>query len=180
MELYQILKMLTEAFDSLGIEYILTGGLASVFYGEPRFTDDIDIVADLKKERVRGLLEFFSKEEFYISEESIKNAIEKRFWFNIIYIPSGIKIDVNLKKATDFDESRFRRKRKVAIAEGVKASLASCEDVIIMKMEYYRESESERHLRDIEGMLKVTSVDRSYITEWPERLGLSDIWKEIE
>lgn len=55
-------------------------------------------------------------------------------------------------------------------------------DVIIKKMAFYKEGGSEKHLRDITGILKVScnEVDMRYIEEWAERLGLKEIWKAIK
>jgi hypothetical protein len=59
--------------------------------------------------------------------------------------------------------------------------LSSPEDVIIKKMEFYKEGQSEKHVRDIHGVLKMSSdkIDRGYITLWADRLQLSDIWDDI-
>jgi hypothetical protein len=181
MELHKLLKILVEAFESLNIPYIVTGSVASIFYGEPRFTNDIDVVADLKKEDVGGFLKFFPKDQFYVSESVVMDAIQRRFQFNIIHPASGAKIDIIIKKQNDFDKSRFQRRKKVSPAEDIEAAFASCEDVVIMKMEYYREGGSEKHIRDITGMLKLCgkSIDYPYITQWAERLGLAEIWRKI-
>ena len=49
-------------------------------------------------------------------------------------------------------------------------------------MEFYREGGSEKHLRDIAGILKISgnTVDRNYISEWAQRLGLTDIWNAVQ
>jgi len=67
-------------------------------------------------------------------------------------------------------------------AENFEADFAAPEDVIIKKMEYYREGGSEKHLRDITGILMTTGddVDRLYIERWAQQLGLGDIWEAIE
>ena len=66
--------------------------------------------------------------------------------------------------------------------ETCQANFAAPEDVIIKKMEYYKEGGSEKHLRDIAGILKISgeTVDRSYIAEWARRLDLVDIWDAIQ
>jgi hypothetical protein len=48
-------------------------------------------------------------------------------------------------------------------------------------MEYYREGGSEKHLRDIIGVLKISGseVDGDYIADWARELGLESIWKAI-
>ena len=48
-------------------------------------------------------------------------------------------------------------------------------------MEYFRQGGSEKHLRDISGVLKISGskVDRDYIADWASKLGLESIWKAI-
>jgi hypothetical protein len=87
-----------------------------------------------------------------------------------------------IKQNTPFDTSRFRRLQRIYPAESYQANFAAPEDVIIKKMEYYREGGSEKHLRDIAGILKISGelVDRDYISEWSYRLGLTEIWDAVQ
>ncbi|MBM4136745.1 MAG: nucleotidyltransferase family protein [Nitrospira sp.] len=181
MELHELLKYLIKAFESLEIQYFITGSMASMFYGEPRFTNDIDVVADIKEKHIAGLLKLFPEDEFYISEEAILDAIINQYQFNIIHPASGLKVDVVIAKGDDFDKSRFKRIKRVTTIEEIWANFASPEDVIIMKMRYYKEGESEKHLRDIASMLKISGneIDRDYIDFWAKRLNLLDIWNAI-
>ncbi len=101
--------------------------------------------------------------------------------FNITHPASGLKIDVIICRNDAFDRSRFERVRRITPLEGMEANFSSPEDVIIMKMRYYKEGESERHIRDITSMLRISSdiIDRGYIEEWVKKLGLMDIWAAI-
>ena len=181
MEQYDLLKHLVNAFESLGIRYLVTGSIASIFYGEPRFTNDIDVVVEIKEHHIQGLLKLFPCDEFYISEDAIRDAIKHNHQFNIIHPSSGLKIDVIISKKEPFDNSRFERIKRIFPIEDTQANFASPEDVIIMKMRYYKEGESEKHLRDITSMLKISDniIDRKYIEEWVEKFDLKDIWKAI-
>ncbi len=181
MEQYELLKYLVNAFEKLGIRYFVTGSIASIFYGEPRFTNDIDIVADINENHILELLKLFPKEEFYISEEAILDAINHKYQFNIIHPSSGLKIDVIICKNDAFDNSRFKRIKRISPIEDTQANFSSPEDVIIMKMRYYKEGESEKHLRDISSMLKISGdiIDKNYIENWVDKLGLKDIWNAI-
>ena len=80
-----------------------------------------------------------------------------------------------------FNTSRFTRSRQIYPSVTYHANFAAPEDVIIKKMEYYKEGGSEKHLRDITGILKVSGddIDYGYISEWAERLGLTEIWQAI-
>jgi hypothetical protein len=182
MELYDLLALVVGTFKRLGIPYLVTGSVASMAYGEPRLTNDIDVVAGLGDEHVPGLLEAFPADAFYLSPEAIQEAIRRQGQFNIIHPASGLKVDVIIRKETPFDRSRFARARVIRPAESYEAAFASAEDVIIKKMEYYREGGSDKHLRDITGILKVSAqeIDEGYIAEWAERLGLRPIWDMIK
>ena len=46
---------------------------------------------------------------------------------------------------------------------------------------YFRDGGSDRHLRDVGGVLQVSGseVDRGYIASWAETLGVSDVWQRV-
>ncbi|MBI4522496.1 MAG: hypothetical protein HY695_01645 [Deltaproteobacteria bacterium] len=182
MELYELLALVVETFTRLGVPYLVTGSVASMAYGEPRLTNAIDVVAGIREEHITGLLAAFPVDDFYLSTEAIQEAIRRQGQFNIIHPGSGLKVDVIIRKETPFDRSRFARARVIRAAESYEATFAAAEDVIIKKMEYYREGGSEKHLRDITGILKVSAqeIDEEYIVEWSERLGLRPIWEMIK
>ncbi|UCD83784.1 MAG: nucleotidyl transferase AbiEii/AbiGii toxin family protein [Deltaproteobacteria bacterium] len=181
MEQSELLKHLVNAFEKLGIRYFVTGSIASIFYGEPRFTNDIDIVADINENHIPELLKLFPQKEFYISEEAILDAISHKYQFNIIHPSSGLKIDVIICKNDAFDNSRFKRIKRISPTEDTRTNFSSPEDVIIMKMRHYKEGESEKHLRDIASMLKISGdmIDKKYIENWVDKLELKDIWNAI-
>jgi hypothetical protein len=151
-------------------------------YGEPRLTNDIDLVAGIEQKHISGLLVAFPPASFYLSEEAIRAAITHQTQFNIIHPASGLKVDVMVRKETQFDRSRFARGRMLRPAENYQALFASAEDVIIKKMEYYQQGGSDKHLRDITGMLKISGseIDHAYIVQWADRLGLRSIWDMIQ
>jgi hypothetical protein len=182
MELYELLAQVVDTFKRLGIPYLVTGSVASMAYGEPRLTNDIDVVAGVRDEHVPGLLVAFPADAYYLSPEAIQEAIGTQGQFNIIHPGSGLKVDVIIRKETPFDRSRFARARAIRLADSYEAAFASAEGVIIKKMEHYREGGSDKHLRDITGMLKVSGqeIDEVYIVEWVERLGLQPIWDMIK
>ena len=182
MELYDLLARVVEVFERIQIPYLVTGSIASMAYGEPRLTNDIDVVAGILEAHIPELLAAFPEEEFYISEEAVRDAVLRRDQFNIIHPASGLKVDVMIRKDTAFDRSRFSRAQIIRPVETYRAAFASPEDVIIKKMEYYREGGSEKHLRDIASMLRISAVDidKTYVEEWADRLGLIPIWEAVK
>lgn len=111
--------------------------------------------------------------------EILSDEIRNRGQFNLLHVPTGLKIDVMVKKITAFDQSRFSRISRIELWEGFTASIASPEDIIIKKLEFYREGGSEKHIRDIRGIVSNTEVDSVYLDEWVEKLHLQNEWAQI-
>jgi hypothetical protein len=181
MEPSDLLRYVVEVCERLGLRYFVTGSMATIFFGEPRLTNDIDIVVDLPRERMADFATAFPAAEFYVSEEAIGRAVLRRGQFNVIHPASGLKVDVMIPSPTPFNDSRFRRIRRLQPAPDYEAMFASPEDVILKKLEYYREGGSEKHIRDIAGILRISGkhIDRTYLEEWADRLGLAEIWAKV-
>ena len=181
MEQSELMRLVVRAFESLDIPYMITGSHASAYYGEPRFTRDIDIVAEIQEEQVNDFVRFFTPHEFYCDKDMIETEIKRHGQFNIIHATSGLKIDIILTKETPFSRAEFSRRRRSKVFPDQETNFATPEDVKKKKMEFYRDGGSEKHLRDITGILKISgdAVDRNYISEWAKRLGVTDIWGAI-
>ena len=182
MEQHELLLFVVGCFEKLKIPYLVTGAIASIAYGEPRFTNDIDVVVDMDLTQIETFKSYFSQDEFYLDLDSMKTAINRRHQFNIIHPESGLKVDVIISKRDDFDKSRFARIKTLNVSETKSANFASPEDVIIKKLEYFKQGRSEKHLRDIASMLKISSelINRTYISSWAKKLSVSELWEEIQ
>lgn len=181
MEQYDLRAYLISTLERLRLEYFITGSVAAAFYGEPRFTNDIDVVVSLTEESVIQFCSQFPSADFYLSQEAARQAVRDCTQFNIIHPESGLKVDVIIPSNSAFNRSRLSRKQRVPADESHEAFFAAPEDVIIKKMQYYQEGGSEKHIRDITGILKLSSdrIDVGYIQKWAERLGLTNIWDTI-
>lgn len=181
MEQADVLRRVIDVLEELGVPYMVVGSLASGAYGEPRLTQDIDIVADLKEEHIAPLCEGFPPPEFYLSPDAAWQAVRRRSQFNIIHPSSGNKIDLLLPRRDAWGLSQLGRRQRVRVLADREGFMARPEDVIIAKMDYYRQGGSEKHLRDITGILKAghAPVDRDYIARWAEELCLTEIWQAV-
>ena len=181
MELTDLLRYVVDVLEKLSIPYLVTGSTATIAFGEPRFTNDVDIVIDLKSNQVDSFCQSFPKDEFYLNESTVRDAVKQKRQFNVIHPSSGLKVDFIIRKETPFDDSCFERAQQIRPATDFDALFASPEDVIIKKMDYYRMGGSEKHLRDITGVLNVSGhrIDFDYIENWAGQLKLEDIWQAI-
>jgi hypothetical protein len=181
MEHADLLGYLAETFERLKLPYLVTGSTATIAYGEPRFTNAIDVVVDLPASQIDALIEAFPEDQFYISRSAVEAAVARHHQFNIIHPTSGLKADVIVASQSEFDRTRMRRARRLPVLENREVSFASPEDVILKKMQYFQEGGSEKHLRDIAGVLLIQGerIDRDYVKDWVHRLGLTEIWSLV-
>jgi len=181
MEQSELVRKVAGELDRLGARYFITGSIATISYGEPRLTNDIDVVVDLSLDQVDAFLSAFPAPDFYCSREALRHAIREHFQVNVLHPASGLKIDVILPIDDEFNRSRFSRRARIPGGADFDMWLASPEDVIVKKLEYYKKGQSEKHVRDILGVLKMRgkNVDRDYVTRWADRFQLADIWQDI-
>lgn len=175
---FQLLQKAADCFERLGVAYRIVGSMASMAYSEPRFTNDIDFLVDLKPEHATELDAEFPGPDFYFSATAAEDAIRHRRQFNIIHIPSGLKLDVIQRKETEFSRLDITHGRRLTNKGLYDAWFGSPENVILMKLRYFQEGGSEKHLRDIASVLLVQdqAIDRNYINEWSVKLGVSEEW----
>jgi hypothetical protein len=176
----ELLRYLVEALEGVGLEYMVGGSHAAMYYGEPRLTRDIDVIVNLDLERLAGLLRRFPASEFYVDPVAARVAVETSGQFNIIHPNSGLKIDVYVNPDTPYDQARLARRQKLPIMPGVDAHFARPEDVILYKLIYAREG-GDLHLRDVIGIIRVSGpeLNERYIIEWADRLGVRAAWEQV-
>jgi len=178
-----ILKQLTDILEALGISYAIGGSIASSIYGKVRFTADADISVFPFPEKKEKLCELL-KNNFYISEQAVAEALNSRSSFNVIHLETAYKIDIFVLKGDDFEENIVSRSNKIRLSEDVEGdfSVVSPEDIILIKLRWYNDSGcvSERQLRDVVGVLEVQdrSLDYQYLETWANNLGLSKVLKQ--
>lgn len=181
MEQTELLRKAIEVLDGLAIPYALVSSFASSTWGEPRMTQDIDVLVNLKPGQVTGLCAAFPDPEFCVSASAAREATARGGQFNVIHPSSGNKIDFMIAGRTDWAEAQLERRREVPLFSDRSVCVAAPEDVILGKLVYHREGGSEKHLRDIAGILRISGdvVDRDYITRFAAELGVADVWQAV-
>ncbi|HER20223.1 MAG TPA: hypothetical protein ENO14_04160, partial [Chromatiales bacterium] len=143
--------------EEIGVAYMVTGGVASIIYGDPRFTRDVDVVLDLRPRDVPAFLAAFGGKDYYVPpQEVLEEEIARQSGghFNVIHHDTALRADVYLSGEDPLHTWAFERRLRLDLGS-LTISVAPVEYVIIRKLEYFRESNSDRHLRDIAMMLRL-------------------------
>ena len=178
------LKPVVEIFDELSIPYYIGGSIASSIYGIARATMDIDMIADIKINHIPYIKKNLET-QYYIDEDMIIEAIDKKSSFNLIHLETAIKVDVFILENDPYQKKAIQRKTKDTLnIDDIKTEFyfSSPEDIIINKLLWYElgEQVSEHHWLDILGVIKVQgkSLDKKYLKYWTEKLNLLELIKK--
>jgi hypothetical protein len=177
----ELLRYAVEVLEGQKLTYMVVGSFASAAYGEPRLTHDIDIVVQLGMENVDRLCEAFPAPEFYVSPSAARDAVLQRGQFNVIHPASGNKIDFMIARDDPWGRSQLARRVQRPVLPDCETVTAAPEDIILAKLWYYQDGGSEKHLRDIASMLRVSGdeIDKSYIERWVSELGFTQEWQAV-
>ncbi|HMO13602.1 MAG TPA: hypothetical protein PKD64_19310 [Pirellulaceae bacterium] len=181
MEPEDLLRAVVDGCGKLGIPYFVTGSTATIAYGEPRFTNDIDVVISLNSDQAVAFCKEFNSPEYYLSESAVLSAIKLCSQFNLIHPGSGLKVDFMVAADSPFNRSRMSRAREIPVLENKSVRFASPEDAILMKLKYFQEGQSDKHIRDIRSVLKIQGdrIDYAYLNEWASQLAVTTEWKFV-
>jgi len=181
VQLPDVFLTFVRRLNLLQCPYMITGAAASIIYGEPRLTNDIDLVLDLRKADIHKLVQAFPLEEFYCPPEEViilEIARSVRGHFNLIHHETGFRADVYLAGKDKLHHWGLANKKSVQV-EDQTLWVAPVEYVILRKLEYYREGRSEKHLRDIAGILDVSGapLNAAWLEEQIAERQLQDEWQ---
>ncbi|HYD42779.1 MAG TPA: hypothetical protein VEB43_18255 [Anaeromyxobacter sp.] len=178
MDVIDVTLRVTAALERTGIGYFLGGSLASSLQGEPRSTNDIDLVVDLPAPKVAELVAALGP-DFDVDEEALGRAARERSSWNVFFLPLLTKIDLFVLREGAFDVAEFQRRRPIEVRPGQRLFVKSPEDSVLRKLLWYRDggSVSERQWRDVVQVLRLSrgALDEAYLDDWGHRLRLADL-----
>jgi hypothetical protein len=176
----EIARILHGIFESLNIPYYITGGVCAIAYGDPRTTRDLDVVVECERSNIMTLVTQLEAEGFYCPPGAVSDIQSGRARvLSVTHMQLILNADIVLNAKTEFDRSKMERRRLTAIGleDSEQFWLASPEDVILAKLLWGRQSQSEKQWRDVLGVLKVQgdTLDFAYLTDWAARLDLTEL-----
>jgi hypothetical protein len=154
-ELVGALRSIAAAFEALGVPWAIGGSVASGAYGEPRMTNDVDVIALLDVAAARKLGGLLG-EDFYVDPDVAVEAVRARGSFNVIDTRSLLKIDVFVPSPGPLGEGQLSRRRTLQILPGLRPlPVLGPEDVVLQKLRWYQlgGETSDRQWRDLVAVL---------------------------
>ena len=136
----EVLGLVSDRLSARGLPFMLTGSFALAYYATPRMTRDLDIVVALNESDVGTLVAAFEL-DFYIDADAARTAIVTERMFNLMHLESGVKVDLIIRKSSEFRQVEFARRQPVSIA-GIQTWIVSGEDLILSKLVWALESNS--------------------------------------
>jgi hypothetical protein len=165
--------------NRIGVDYLLTGSMASNYWGIPRSTHDLDFVVLLSAVEVTALVREFSG-DFYLNESAVRSAVEPPHQFNAIDTRSALKVDFWLLRPRPFDQELFRRRLRITLF-GEEAWIATPEDVVLHKLFWDKMTPSDRQIGDAAGVVAVqgSALEQDYLRKWAGELGVAEKLEDL-
>lgn len=181
---HDLISLFVKPLNRLRIPYLVTGGVAAVIYGEPRLTRDIDLVLDLRAEDVVRMAGAWPTEHFYVppvevmAEEATRPA---HGHFKIMHRDTVLRADVYcLGSEDELGVWALQHGQQMRIGDD-EVAVAPIEYVILKKLQYFAAGGSDRHLRDIRAMLRLSGdqSDQAELARWLDQLNLRRVWNDV-
>jgi len=171
----QILDIVCDFLNSNNIDYVIVGGFAVLFYGNPRTTMDIDYVIQIEDENIPVLIKFFQENGFYADKYDMRAAFKERSHCTVEDKETMFRLDIK-GVYSEMDERVLKNKRKVEL-DNIAIWIASPEDTIINKLVFSREQD----LKDAIGIFirQYESLDLDYLEKTAKRIGVNNLLKDL-
>jgi hypothetical protein len=183
-DLLEALRPVISEFRSHNVRFYIGGSVASAYHGAARSTLDVDVVAELDAAIAASMLEAL-KNQYYVSEKAVREALRHRTCFNLIYLPTSFKIDIFVSQGRSFDRRALARAVPGSItgSETEFRPIASAEDIVLVKLEWFRlgGEVSERQWDDVTKVVKLQgdNLDLDYLRRSAEELHVSDLLERL-
>ncbi len=178
-----VVSTFAPGFIASGIEWMITGGVAAIVYGEPRLTQDLDVVATFGPREAAVLASHFPDPTYYCPPVEViasEAGRESHGHFNLLHLESGARADIYFAKGDALAVAAIVRPQQVHLA-GLTVPLAPADYVILAKLRFRSQGAGERHLRDVRSMLRVLGGDLNVdqLRAQAVALGLTKQWREL-
>ena len=176
----QVFGSVIDVLEAVGAVYAIWGGLAAVAYGEPRFTQDMDILLRGDSLPVYPFVRRLLEGHFYVDHPSVQARVVDGGFFNVIHEHYAIKVDFYVAIEPDL-LAMIAERIYLPFDDLRRAAYITATAVIAAKLQAYVENGSTRHLDDIAGIVRVQGdrLDLRRLDQRASQLGCYGVWRQI-
>ncbi len=174
--LVDLIRNVSQALDRNGVQYAITGSVASSVHGEPVASADVDYIVEMNADQARSVCRSLQR-DYYASEEGFLEAVQRCGMTNVVDAGSGLSADISVSSMTDYLRLVFTRKVAHRLEpDEFTVWLVSPEDIVLMKLLWRKDSRSAKQWQGALGVLRVQggSLDWEYLREQAKSLGIKD------
>lgn len=183
MQQIEFFTSVIRTMNEIGIQHMLTGSVASNFYGQPRLTHDVDLAVAITPGQIKILSSKYPSPRFYLSEEAAAEAVKTRTMFNLIDSETGLKADFWILDENDALKNSSFRRRRAAEVLGQKTFIVTPEDIILLKLDWHRQGGGTPvQFRDALSVFELqrNDLDMDYLHSMAKSVDLSELLTELE
>jgi len=168
-----------DVLEAIGAAYAIWGGMAVIAHGEPRFTQDMDVLLSPRQFPVSLFVQRLQETHYDVDETSVNRALSGGF-FNVIHLGYHIKIDFYVPVEPDL-LAMIANRVCLPFDDIRRAAYITPTAVVIAKLRAYENSESTRHLDDIASIVRLQGkkLDQGKIDIAAAQLGLLGVWRSL-
>ncbi len=168
-----------DVLEAVGARYAIWGGMTIVAYGEPRFTQDMDILLSPADLDIPLFVRRLEGSQYHVDETAVRNAMGGGF-FNVIHLHYLIKVDFFVPDDPQL-LTMIANRVYLPFDEIRRAAYITPESVVATKLRAYQDSQSTRHLEDITSIIRVqgNKLDQKQLDIAAARLGLLGVWRAM-
>ncbi|MCB9882047.1 MAG: nucleotidyl transferase AbiEii/AbiGii toxin family protein [Planctomycetes bacterium] len=173
------LEKLVRVLEENAIRFHLTGGVTSIAYGEPRLTQDIDVVID--PERTRACLPSFMaaarREGFVFQEDTMRAAVARGTAIQLLDADEALKLDLYPRELIPGELDRAVQSE---VFQGLQLPIASLPDCALSKLVWIQRgsAKSRRDLKQL--LLRADPAERVFIEARAVEMGLDELLADVE
>lgn len=167
--------------DALGVAWVIGGSIASSVHGEPRSTQDVDMVVALIRRHVTPFAKAIGR-DYYVDVDAMRVAVTSGASFNAVHFASAIKVDFFVAGDDPFEAERLRRRQRIETPSGL-LYVDTAELTLLRKLEWYRRrgEVSDGQWRDVQAIARIQGdrLDLEHMRLWAPRLGVTDLLERV-
>lgn len=173
-ELLAAFSHVVTTLDRLGVDYAVVGSVAASSWGAVRSTVDLDLVLTIRNVDPESIAQLLAAGDFFIPESTSIDALRTTGSFNLLDTTTGAKIDLFVVSPDDdFESMRLSRRLETTIL-GVRSWIVMPEDLVLAKLRWRTDSDSERQWRDCLEIAAINDLDLDHMRKWAETLRITD------